>query len=124
MEKPELEKVIEKLEKLDLREWKEKKQEPIVYEERHYEFIANINGLVFSIYVSRKSREFRKDLYYPCLSITNNEGTMRIDYNSEKDIPSVPMLRFHKKIKDYLSDDFKEKQRKEFEERLNDFLSG
>lgn len=125
MEKPSIERVIARLEELDVREWERKFQAPLVVEERYEEFVANIKDLVFSIYLSRKNREFRKDLLYPCLLVTNKEKTIGIQYTDHKpdSVEAKEIGRLHKKIRDYyFSDECKEKQKEEFEEKLNAFL--
>ena len=122
MEKPSIEKIVAKLEERDAREWTREIREPLTIEERYEEFVAEINGLTFSLYLSRKHREFRKDLFYPCLSITNKERAVGIEYNEPKtdSVEAKEIGRLHKKIKEYFT---KEKQIGEFEEKLNAFLS-
>jgi len=126
MENPPIEKLIAKLESIDVREWERKFQAPLVVEERFEEFVANINCLTFSIYLSRKPKPFTKSLLYACLSITNKERTIGIQYTDHKidSVEAKEIGRLHKKIRDYyFSDECKEKQKQEFKEKLGALLS-
>lgn len=126
MEKPSIEKLIAKLESVDVREWERKFQAPLVIEERYEEFVANINGLTFSVYLARKPKSFKKDVFYACLLVVNKEKTVGIQYNDHKtdSVEAKEICRLHKKIRDYyLSDECKEKQKQDFKEKLDAFLS-
>lgn len=103
MENPPLEKLIERLEKLDIREWK--------YEYYNYghQLVARTNGLIIQLYDKGGYK----------IKIVSDQGHKEIAYDpankTEKDIL--------KKFCERMVKSYEEFREKELQERLDSFLS-
>ncbi len=122
MEKPPLEKVIEKLEKTDLREWK---SGLLNYYSAFYQpaFTIRLNGLKFK--VSRWHPKMMSKVFSYSLSIEIDEYTGTMKYEEYEDNSKTKGCR-QKMIKDLYENVHKnllEHREKEFRERLNTFLA-
>ncbi len=110
MEKPPLDKIIEKLEKLDIREWKTIDDTFFT----GWNFSVHIQGLVFHL-----ARYNKNDYGF---YIQNEEKSIRIEYNNQKKIINSFGEKLFKTLAEYKKKELP-RQEKEFEERLNRFVS-
>lgn len=114
MKKPELEKVLAKLEQLDTNQWK--------MHEGYYgpEFTMETNGLTFRLSIDKDVR-IHKSIYYHELTIENREGNTQITYaDTKKDsFEEREISRFYEKLRMSL----KKEGYTKFTELLNTFLS-
>lgn len=112
MKEPELEKVIKKLESLDIRQW-------TGHETGGY-FTTEVNGLTFSLSKKEDYRTFGSVVYHK-LVIKNREGNIQIEYaNSKKDSPEeIGITTLYESLRCLLEKDRDAK----FEELINNFLS-
>lgn len=114
MEKPPLEKVLEKLEKLDTQrwEWKHGYLGPA--------FTTRIGDLKFYLEKRKKYGAFADKFYY-ALTIQNIDGSVEIEYfNIEKQsVEEKELSRLHTKLYSTL----KGIREKRFEESIDEFLS-
>jgi len=112
MEKQPLDKIIEKLEKLDIRGWQ--------YEyERNHEFPSGCNFLItktsgLTVYLY-KERGCIPTPY--CLKFTNEGGKDELSYGSKKERELVK--KFYEKTYEL----YNKHKTEEFQEKLNNFLS-
>lgn len=116
MEKPELEKILKKLEKLDLHRWEWKGQ--------YYgpAFIARMGYLTF--YLSKEKDHFvsvwKDDKICHFLTIENEDKSIKIVYSyRSKSTEEIEIKNFYEKLRSAL----KESREKRFEQSLNEFLS-
>lgn len=106
MQKPPLEKIIEKLEKLDFREWSYSRGDPHDSFRREY-LKANVRGLIFEI-----------DSYHSRLTIKNQEANTWVLYGDKKSDKKKIDILFGN-----ISTRIAEYKGKEMEENLNGFLT-
>lgn len=106
MEKPSLDKIIEKLEKLDFHEWHYSRGD--THDPFREEYLtANIRGLIFEL-----------NGHYSRLTIKNHEANAWVIYGNEKQDRKKINLLFNN-----ISTRILEYKRKEMEENLNGFLT-
>lgn len=124
MEKPELEKIVERFKKIDVREWKS--HGTLNYYSTYYHpvFTIRLNGLKFKVSVRRHPKMTSELLSYS-LSIEIDEYTGTMKYEEYEDNGKTKGHR-QKMIKDLYENVYKNLRghmEKEFRERLNTFLA-
>jgi len=128
MEKPELDKIIKKMENIDLELWGVSK--PYNFDEKEpYKkpaFRAKTHGLEFYLRIESVPALREKHRWRYFLTITNQEKDINIEYENYKDKVEQKVLSnfyedLHKKLKDFVKKNLEE-HRKQFKERLEHFL--
>ena len=102
MENPPLEKIIKRLEKLDIREWKYE------YYSYGYQFVARTNGLVIEL----RDKE-------DCLKVTSDYGHKSMVYEPTNKAEKDMLKKFCEKI----TKTYEGHIEKELQDRITNFLS-
>jgi len=103
MEKPKLEKIIKRLERLDIREWKRE------YYDYGMQLVARTNGLIIQLY--------DKGDYQ--IKIMSDYGHKEVSYKHVSKTEKDMLKKFCEKI----AKSYEELREKELQERLDRFLS-
>ena len=116
--KPSLDKVIKKLEGLDIREWKREKRGYV------YKFIARLGGL--TIYISTYNNNGTWIRTYHIVQIINQNGDMDVSYLYPKknSVEEKCISKLYDKLNEKYEKYFKKEYfKKEFEENLEQVFS-